>query len=124
MSKHTCHRREFLGGLMAATGLLSLGGMSLEEQIAYAVDNAGEAYNDRYYILLYMSGGWDILLSLDPRDPAVFTAAQVPNTLIQPGYAQTPFPNGASPLVDTSLGPLGYYMGDALQHTDKMSIVR
>ena len=124
MSNDTCHRRDFLGGLMAATGLLSLGGMSLDAQVAYALDNAGEEYKDRYFIFLFMNGGWDILLSLDPRDPTVFTEAQVPNTLIQHGYGQQAVPGGGPPVVDTPLGLLGAFMGDALQHTDKISIVR
>ena len=124
MNKPSCDRRDFLNGLIATTGLLGLGGLSLEERVAYGLNNKDKEYQDRYYVFLFMNGGWDILLTLDPRDPTVFTEAQVPNTLIQTGYAQTPFPNGASPLVDTSLGPLGYFMGDALKHTDKFSIIR
>ena len=124
MSSDSYHRREFLGGLLATTSLLGLGGMSLEAQVAYALENAGEEYQDRYFVFLYMSGGWDVLLSLDPRDPTVFTEAQIPNTLIEHGYGLQSIPNGASPLVDTPLGPLGYFMGEALDHTDKISIVR
>ncbi len=124
MSSDTYHRREFLGGLLATTGLLSLGGMSLENQVAYALDNAGEEYKDRYFVFLYMNGGWDVLLSVDPRDPTVFTEAQVPNTLIQHGYGFQNLPNGAPPVVDTPLGLLGHFMGETLNHTDKISIVR
>jgi uncharacterized protein (DUF1501 family) len=118
-------RREFLGGLTTALGVFALNGMSPMERLAYAAENAANEYKDRYFILLNMYGGWDLLLTLDPRDPSVFTESQKANTLIQPGYQylQT-LPPGGAPVVDTSLGLLGGFMGDMLNHTDKMAIVR
>ena len=41
---------------------------------------------ERYYIFCYFSGGWDILVGLDPRDPGVFSDDRLRSTLIQPGY--------------------------------------
>ena len=41
---------------------------------------------DRHYIFCYFGGGWDTLLGLDPRDPAVFTNENLRTTRIQPGY--------------------------------------
>src|ERR1700753_908947 len=41
---------------------------------------------DRLFVFLYFSGGFDVLLGLDPRDPNVFTAERVNETRILPGY--------------------------------------
>jgi len=117
-------RREFLGGLASTLGLLTLGGLSLENRLAYAANNTGKEYKDRYFVTLFMYGGWDVLLSVDPRDPTVFTDSKKGLTLIEPGYQYVQLPAGVNPLVDTTLGPLGYYAGELTKHTDKVSIVR
>ena len=85
--------------------------------------------NDRYYIFCKFSGGWDTLLSLDPRDPALFTAANESQTLINPGYdllLSQPPDGGPVYRPNTPLGPLGGYLGDLLYppYIDHIAIVR
>lgn len=41
----------------------------------------------RCFVFAYFQGGWDVLLGLDPRDPAVFTADRLTETRILPGYS-------------------------------------
>jgi hypothetical protein len=85
--------------------------------------------NDRYYIFCKFDGGWDTLLSLDPRDPQAFTPGAENQTLINPGYdllvSNTP-DGGPVYRPNTPLGPMGGYMGDLLNpgYADQIAVVR
>jgi len=117
-------RRNFLMGSLAAGGALStLGGLDPILRLAQAAEPAA-GLKDRYYIFCYFGGGWDVLLSLDPRDPNQFNATNAETTRILPAYdlldgAPDPF------LIPTDYGFLGPYLGDlATKHADKISVVR
>ena len=79
--------------------------------------------SDRYFVFAYFSGGWDNLLSLDPRDPDVFTQAVVNQTGIEPAYERQDIQDI---LIETSVPGLtfGPYMGDLVSHADKLAVVR
>ena len=117
-------RRDFLSGLGASAGLSALGGMHLFNHPARAADDVLDPLPDRYFLVLEIYGGWDLLLSLDPRDPAVFTQDNIGQTLIQPHYSHLLTPPAAGVVVDTQLGLLGGYMDETLAHLDKVCIVR
>ncbi len=76
-------RREFLKRAGLTAGALSLS--TLLGRTAHAAEGL-----DRYFLHVYFEGGWDMLLGLDPRDPAAFPDADVPQTQIQPGYDRLP----------------------------------
>lgn len=82
---HKVGRRRFLRGALAAGGAASLGlaGLSTITRLARGQEEAAE---DRFYVFAYFNGGWDTLLGIDPRDPAVFNADNVGITRIMPGY--------------------------------------
>lgn len=119
----TVSRRRFLlGSLAAGSGLASLGGLSPLMQLARAGIGSPEAA-DRYFVFCYFSGGWDVLLSLDPRDPADFHGGNVKKTLIDPGYGL--IEDYDTTLLTTPQGhTLGPFMGDLFGHMDKLAIVR
>lgn len=75
---HSMNRRRFLGRAAAAAGGLTLG--SLLPRHGWAQSAA-----DQKFVFAYFEGGWDILLSLDPRDPAT-TRPDVHR--IDPAYGQ------------------------------------
>lgn len=125
----SCNRRNFLLGGAAAgaagLGLTSFGGMDPFIRLAQASDPDAP---DLHFIFCYFSGGWDTLVGLDPRDPAVFTPQAVPETLIEPGYHL---------LVDNRMGMstdpyetpegvlMGPYMGDLGDlHSDRLQVIR
>lgn len=59
----------------------------------------------RKFVFAYFDGGWDLLLGLDPRDPATNTPA---TTQIDPGYGQLAYGYGARGVQQASglkLGP-------------------
>tara|TARA_Y100001968_G_scaffold331477_1_gene386296 strand:+ start:2843 stop:4228 length:1386 start_codon:yes stop_codon:yes gene_type:complete len=126
MSKFCPSRRRFLvNSLLAGTGVAAFGGLSPLMRLARA-----EAGSDRYYIFCYFSGAWDVLLSLDPRDPNVFHEGNVGDTLINPAYSLLDDPDHilepfyastGAPGQDILVGP---YMGDLVQHMDKVAIIR
>ena len=89
-------RRGFIRGLAAAGGVgaglmldslpgwQGAGGMlGLDPALAHAADPSQE---DLHFVFCYFGGGWDVLVSLDPRDPAEFTLDRVADTRINPGY--------------------------------------
>jgi uncharacterized protein (DUF1501 family) len=115
------NRRQFLGaGLVAGLGAMGL------RRFPTALASGGKA--DRYFIFCYFGGGWDTLLGLDPRDPALFTDADVGDTRIHVGYDRLQDPAmafGADPRVqvadDVWFGP---YIGDLANHFADLAVVR
>lgn len=125
-------RRDFLRTLAgAASGLYAFGALGPLGRLAHA-----EIAKDRHYVLVYFAGGWDILLSLDPRDPATFTNGNLNATRIQPGYellrsnavSTTRYPYSVAqsgPLRRAKTGvTFGPHIGDLFQHADKLCVVR
>src|SRR5689334_19185063 len=76
-------RRTLLKAAAGFAGGTLLGGLPFR---AFA-QAASLAPADHCFVFLYFSGGWDQLLSLDPRDPAVFIADRIAETRIFPGYS-------------------------------------
>ena len=83
----------------------------------------GQPINDRYYVFCLFEGGWDILLSLDPRDPRVFTPQAARATGILPAYDMLRTePNGNGVYLPNRLAlagshqraAVGGYLGDLL----------
>ena len=75
MPKHWMTRRELLRGALAAGG--GLAGLSLVSPFMdQALASDGSPLESRNFIFCYFSGGWDILLGLDPRDPKKFVTVE------------------------------------------------
>jgi uncharacterized protein (DUF1501 family) len=79
MRSFDSNRRNFL-----KTSALSAGGLFLGSLFSRRADAAAAAAN-RKYVFAYFEGGWDIMLGLDPKDPAMYTPAA---NQIDPGYGQ------------------------------------
>jgi hypothetical protein len=88
---------------------------------------------DRCFVFAYFSGGWDVLLSLDPRDPATFTPERISETRILPGYSllstDPSFPTDVvRPAEKPGVGPSNITFGPAIgrmaDHYDIMAVVR
>ncbi len=120
MSDRKLNRRGLLKtGLLGGAGLSIFGGSQTISNLAQAAPGGGP---DIYYIFAYFSGGWDILLGLDPRDPTVFTEEVVRDTLIQPGYEQLQAPDAQ--LVRAGNFTFGPFIGDLANHADKLAVIR
>ena len=132
-SNNSLSRRDFmLRSAIAGAGLGALGTLPDPMQsLAWAAksESSVPSAKDRYFIFCYFAGGWDTLLSLDPRDPVKFNAGNLSVTHIEPGYEQLDDPpNGGKPYTvkDANGKPqlLGCYIGDLMKHLDKVSFVR
>ncbi len=113
MDGHRFNRRRFLSGASGlAAALLAAGPRRTW---------AGPA-PPRYYIFCYFEGGWDSLLSLDPRDPTIFHPGRVHETAIDPGYVGL----AGGPYAPAMYGNLylGPFMGTLTNFASRMSIVR
>ena len=119
------NRRRFLkNSLVVGGGAMAFGGGDFVHQLAHA-QTANLDAPDRYYIFCYFSGGWDVLLSLDPRDPRAFpsTAESLRQSRIQPGYETLQMPD--ADVVRTRDGRMfGPFIGDLYNHADKLTVVR
>lgn len=129
MAKNRPSRRRFLRSslltLGGAAGLSSLGGLGPLGSLAHAGNGIREDADERFFVFCYFSGGWDILLSLDPRDPRDFHAGNLADTLIQPGYEVLDDPGHWTDVVTTSAGlTFGPYIGDIANHSEKVAVVR
>ena len=115
-------RRKFLFSTLAASGLAAGAGLSLPALLRKGWAGGAMA-PDRYYIFAYFSGGWDILLSLDPRDPTQFHAGNVSQTLILPGYDQLDDDGNDGSLVTAPNGLVfGPYIGDPTSYCMEKSL--
>jgi hypothetical protein len=76
-------------------------------------------FPNHHYVFAYFSGGWDVLLGLDPRDPASFTAE---DDGIEPGYSLLPAAN--QEIVRAGGLELGPYIGMMAGHADRLAIIR
>ena len=117
-------RRGLLLAGLGMTGLGAFGGLPGALQLA---QGAGPEFTDRYFVFCYFSGGWDILLSLDPRDPAVFRDDLVQETRIQPGYSQLDVPGYPNPtLLDTAVAgmQLGPFARPLVPWANQLAVVR
>jgi uncharacterized protein (DUF1501 family) len=114
-------RRRFLqNSLAAGAGLSVFGGPGVLNTLAQS-----QSQNDKdvHYVFAYFSGGWDILLGLDPRDPAQFNSGNMSQTRIQPGYELLRGTDGQ--LVRTGSGlTFGPHIGMLADHHDKVAVVR
>lgn len=110
-------RREFLRTTGLAAGALAFGGGLLGRAARAAADR------DRYFVFCYFEGGWDLLLSLDPRDPRAFGDDRLPETGIQPAYDRLPprFPRAP---IDAGPFTLGPCVGELAALADHVSVVR
>jgi uncharacterized protein (DUF1501 family) len=107
-------RRDFLKG-----SLLLGGGAAVGRWFTPAVARA-QAAEDLYFVFAYFSGGWDILLGLDPRDPGQFPDDEFRQTRIQPGYGQIA---GSPDLVRVGDRAFGPYIGEMARHADRLAVV-
>ncbi len=131
-------RRALLGGVLRLSGgAAAVAALDLADpllQLAHAAEAAAKPGTtatqlDRNFIFVYFAGGWDLLISLDPRDPAQFTKDKLASTQIDPGYELLDDPPGGPKLVwaQPKQGPkiaFGPYVGDLTKHIDKVAIVR
>jgi len=122
-----------VGGLTAATaaGWNPLMRLALANE-AHCVSCVGapiEAH-EHYFVFVYFSGAWDLMLSLDPRDEnGDYNEGNVSTTLTQPGYKMLEDPSNDGQLynvirADGLQDKLGPFMGDLLGHFNKLAIVR
>ena len=103
--KKQIQRRAFLKQLSAAVAGFGLASDLPFGQFALAQNHHIDA-PDRFYIFCYFSGGWDTLISLDPRDPRDFNNTNIRETQIQPAYDLLDLPDADILQVgDIKVGP-------------------
>ncbi len=123
-------RRHFLGGALAAGGAAAFGGQATLSSLARAAEAS-----DRYFVLCYFGGGWDVLSGLDGRDPSIYRRDNRRDTGIEPAYdiiETTGLPPLNVPgLVHADGTPVeNHFFGPAFgtsrlaPHLDKLAVVR
>lgn len=127
----TTGRRPFLRNLLLGAGAATFGAGGVGALARLARGQDAPAPEDRFYVFAYFSGGWDVLLGLDPRDPGVFNSEQVGVTRIQPAYENLAIPDLAPVALseDVVVGP---FLGELATSTladgtpiwQRMAIVR
>jgi hypothetical protein len=145
---HLHFSRRKLLRLSFAGGLLGMGTLSNFSPInrIWAQNNhqnqgmIGHPIKDRYFVICMFDGGWDTLLSLDPRNPQIFTDQAAVDTKITLGYQRlSDVPNLQLPSISgvylpnrlTQIGSnaptaIGAYMGDLCTepYVNQIAIVR
>lgn len=114
-------RRALLKALLGTGALSAFSGFN---PLLLPSARAQEVPDDRYFLFCYFSGGWDLLLSLDPRDPAVFSPDLKKVTRIETGFDK--LPSARRNLVTTSVPEMSFgpYIGRLAEHANKLCVVR
>lgn len=116
-------RRTFMKAAAGFAGSQLFGGLTFK---AFA-QATSLAPADHCFVFAYFNGGWDVLLSLDPRDPAVFTPERISETRILPGYSllsgDASFPTNVVRPQGSNID-FGPAIGRMAQHFDLMAMVR
>ncbi len=115
-------RRQLLrGGLALGGGLAAF--QAFRPTLLRAA-RADQTLEDRYFIFCYFNGGWDTLMCLDPRDPALFRDDLKKQTRIQLGWEY--LAAEYQELVTTSVEGMvfGPAIGGLARHADKLCVVR
>lgn len=122
-AKADLNRRTFMKAAAGFGGASLFGGLPFK-----AFAQASLKAPDRMFVFAYFGGGWDVLLSLDPRDPAVFTDERLAETRIRPGYnilnaqdasySPTPIIGSGNAI---SFGPA---IGEMAKHSDLCAVIR
>lgn len=110
---HAVSRRNFLVGTSAAATSLALSPLS-------SLVRADPALGPRRFVALYMNGGWDVLLGLDPRHPSDAPAA------IDLGTADLA-PEYQEPIAVDMAGQATYWgstMSEVARHADVATLFR
>lgn len=117
-------RRQLLGGALTLGAGAALSNPFSKNGFIQSALAQGVPDTDRYFVFCYFSGGWDILISLDPKDPAIFREDLKKATRIQPGYQL--LPAGRRELVQTGIPGMtfGPFIGGLANHAEKMCVVR
>ncbi|MFT5454186.1 MAG: hypothetical protein ACI9K2_000662, partial [Myxococcota bacterium] len=111
-------RRSVLGGLAAFSGLGIAPGLLPLARAQTGLDP------DRWFVFCYFSGGWDLLLSLDPRDPASFGGDRRRITRIDTGFEL--LSASRRQLVPTAVPEMtfGPYIGSLAGQANRLAVVR
>jgi hypothetical protein len=100
---------------------LCLGGAALGLTPSRWARALGPNDPDLYYVFAYFAGGWDVMLSLDPKDPTRFGPENVASTLVQPAYEQLEGSEGR--LVEVGGRFFGPHIGELARHGDKLAVL-
>ncbi|MCB9742649.1 MAG: DUF1501 domain-containing protein [Alphaproteobacteria bacterium] len=113
-------RRALLGGASGLAAFTAAAPYVDLSKVAWAQELA----QDRYFIFCYFSGGWDLLLSLDPRDPEVFSPDLRKVTRIETGFQY--LASDRRSLVETAVPEMrfGPYIGRLAEHAERLCLVR
>ncbi len=111
-------RRTFLKSVGLGAGAFVLSSKLVPRRLSAA--DAG-----RNFVFCYFSGGWDTLLCLDPRDPAMFPDDRADETRIELGWSKLPaaFPRTTLQPTGSNIA-FGPAVGPFAQHFDKACVVR
>ena len=134
MKRNKQNRRKFLKNSAAlGGGVLALGSgvpSLLNPRVAHATPTVPGTDpdfvpRDHYFVFYQFHGAWDLLLSWDTRDPAIFTPAKVGETGIELAFEQLLTVPNHGIYIDSNLGPFGGFVGDLRlpKYTDKMCLI-
>lgn len=80
--------------------------------------------DDRHFLFCYFSGGWGLLMGLDPRDPAVFNETNMGSTPNQPACDQLEANGAGTEFVRAGGLGLGPAPAPLAAHADRLALVR
>ena len=115
-------RRRFTRDLLLLGGGLGLAAGGFGGLATLARAGGAAAPSHRHYVFAYFGGGWDVLLSLDPRDPAEFPIEDLADHRIEPAYDQLVGSTGE--LVRAGGMTFGPYIGGLARHTERLAVIR
>ncbi len=115
-------RRDVLLGALGLGAGVTLSSLPALSPLSWAGSHPD--LKDRYFIFCLFQGAWDVLLGLDPRDPAIFTPDARRDTRIDVGYDLVEQTDAGLVRTRDPSMTFGPYIGRMADHVDKMAVIR
>lgn len=115
-------RRNFLIKTMGVGGALAL----MDTLRLAKASTSTPLHTDRYFVFAHFLGGWDAILTTDPKDPALYDDDEltVAEYGVETGYGDLGLSSDPRIFTDVDGLILGPYIGDLENFANRISVVR
>ena len=115
-------RRKFLLSTLGATGTMALSNLLTTARAS----NANPTVTDQHFVFAHFLGGWDAILTVDPKDPEIYDDNEltVAEFGVETGYGSLGFTDDPRIFTDVDGLIFGPYIGDLADFAARISVVR
>ena len=114
-------RRKFLLSTLGATGTMALSNLLTTARASNAIPTV----TDQHFVFAHFLGGWDAILTVDPKDPAIYDDNELKQQIrCRASYGSLGFTGDPRIFTDVDDLIFGPYIGGLADFASRISVVR